>query len=66
MTAAFNIIRTDIADHVNGGFPLEAYGSARAFSALIESGIDPYELDCSMGEIIRAVLAKACLEALAA
>lgn len=66
MTAAINIIRTDMADHVNAGFPIEAYMPARAFSALVENGVDPWSLDYTPAELIRAVIAKMCLEALAA
>lgn len=66
MNTALEIIRTDMADHIKSGFPIKAYGSAQAFSALVKNGVDPYELDCSMAELITAVLAKVCLEALAA
>lgn len=66
MTAAINIIRTDMADHVNAGFPIEAYMPARAFSALVENGVNPWSLEKSPAQIIRSVLIQICEEALAA
>ncbi|EIM25710.1 hypothetical protein [Microvirga lotononidis] len=66
MTAAINIIRTDMADHLNEGFPLEAYGAARVTAALIAHDIDPFDLGFTAGELIRVAFAQRCLEALAA
>jgi hypothetical protein len=64
MNEAIEVIQANMAAFVIAGFPVEAYGGAQAHAALLSANIDPWDLEFSPTELVRAVLTKICLERL--